>query len=104
MKPRGEGYFPSSSTSRMVSGGLRPEAGLVLALELERSAAFCTQASCQALRPPERGNERNLIASMRPAMAAPSEGVNGSGVQALTAARTPATIFSLKPGSAGARI
>ncbi len=53
MKPRGEGYFPSSSTSRMVSGGLRPEAGLVLALELERSAAFCTQASCQALRPGE---------------------------------------------------
>ena len=52
---------------------------------------------------PESGSERNRIASMRPAMAAPSEGVNGSGEQALTAARMLATIFSLKPGSAGAR-
>ena len=40
---------------------------------------------------------------MRPAMAAPSEGVNGSGVQVLTAARTLATTFCLKPGSVGAR-
>lgn len=45
-------------------------------------------------------SELNLIATMRPAIAAPSEGVSGSGVQALTAARMLATIIFRKPSSA----
>ncbi len=48
---------------------------------------------------PESGSERNRIASIRPAIAAPSEGVNDSGVQALTAASMLAAIFSLDPGA-----
>jgi hypothetical protein len=41
--------------------------------------------------------------NMRPAMAAPRKGVNGKGVQALTAARRVRFASSSSPGTSGAR-
>jgi len=50
---------------------------------------------------PVTGSDCSRIANMRPAIAAPSEGVKGRGVQALIAASALVTISSRMPAFAG---